>query len=491
MAEEKDVSTTQAEDKHAMNKVNRLGTASIPELILEFSIPAIFGMVVNGAYALIDSVFLGHGVGEIGLSALTVAAPTMSILLGFAVLIGSGGNALCAIRLGEGKKAEAENILGNTVMLSLLVSLALAVIVHIPFCMDFILAVSNATPEVLPYAETFIKVVSVGCVFQILGMALNNFIRTCGAPNRALSTMLVGEIACTIFNAWFVLVLGWGVTGSALATVLGQAVSCFAVVWYFVKTPNVPLRIHKKYLPLNKKLVRSICIMGMPSFIVQAGSAACQLAVNYVLVKYGSLDPIGAEAALASVGVVQRMGNFVILPLVGVSIAIQPILGFNYGAHLWSRVRSTLNYGIGIAVAMGFVMWAIVMAFAPEIVGFFGIKEQWMIDFTAFVLRVDLIILPTIGLHVVGSNYFQATGQPVKSIILSLARQVGYLIPMYFILPEVIPHLFPVLDALDGVYFAPPVADFLAAITVIIFITIEMLHLRRREHEEAESQEGK
>ncbi|MFR4802085.1 MAG: MATE family efflux transporter [Eggerthellaceae bacterium] len=174
------------------DRVNRMGTGSIPKLVVEFAIPAILGMVVNGAYNLIDSVFLGHGAGEMGLSAITVASPTMTIFLALAMLIGAGGNALCALRLGEGKHDEAEHILGNTATLGVIVSVALAVLAHIPFVVEPLLDLSSATEAVRPYAREFIQIISLGCVFQVVGMGLNNFIRTTGAPNRALVTMLIG-----------------------------------------------------------------------------------------------------------------------------------------------------------------------------------------------------------------------------------------------------------------------------------------------------------
>lgn len=473
------------------DRVNRMGTASIPKLAVEFAIPAILGMVVNGAYNLIDSVFLGHGAGEIGLSAITVASPTMTIFLALAMLIGAGGNALCALRLGEGKHNEAEHILGNTAMLAVLVSIALAVLAHIPFVVEPLLTLSSATDSVRPYAREFIQIVSLGCIFQIVGMGLNNFIRTTGAPNRALVTMLIGAIGCTVFNAVFVLWWGWGVAGSAWATVCGQAISCATVVWYFTKTPGVPLRLRRRYFPIKAKLARGILALGAASFAVQAAGAIVNFFINFMLVKYGSLDPIGADNALASVGVVQRIGMFVILPLIGVSIAIQPLLGFNYGAKLWERVKTTLKVGSIGATVMGTLMWVAIMAFAPQIVGFFGIKEDSLVEFTAFALRVDLVFLPLIGFQIVGANYFQATGQPAKSIILSLTRQILFLVPLLFILPEVLPSIAPMLDSLDAVYFAVPMADFLAVFTVVVFVVMELRVLNRRSAEAKEAAAGK
>ena len=215
------------------DKVLRMGTASIPRLITEFAIPSVVGMLINGSYAIIDSVFLGHVVGEIGLSAMTVANPIMIVFMAIAMLIGNGGNALAALRLGEGKRDDAERALGNVVSLSLVAAVIVLVIGWNPALVSWVLDLASATPEVRPYAQTFIQILCAGFILQCIGLGVNNFIRTCGAPNRALGTMVIGLVGSVAFNALFVLALGWGVMGSALATVLGWACSCLAGLQYF------------------------------------------------------------------------------------------------------------------------------------------------------------------------------------------------------------------------------------------------------------------
>ena len=474
-----------SDTKSESERVTRMGTGSIPKLVLEFAIPAILGMIVNGTYQIIDSVFLGHGVGELGLTAVTVASPIMTVFMALAMLIGAGGNALCALRLGEGKHDEAENILGNTAVLGVIVSLALAVLTHVPAFIEFLMTLSSATDTVRPYAREFIQIISTGCVFQIVGMGLNNFIRTSGAPNRAFLTMLIGAVGCTVFNAIFVLGLGLGVAGSALATICGMFISFLTVIWYFTRTPNVPIRLRLKYLPLKRKLVTSILTLGTASFAIQIGSAVSMLVTNYALARYGAMDPIGADDALAAIGVVGRVAMFTILPLIGMSVAIQPLLGFNYGARLWERVRTTLRVGVIGATIIGTLMWILIMLFAPQIIGFFGISEESLVDLAAFALRVNLVFLPIVGFQIVGSNYFQATGQPAKSIILSLTRQILFLIPLTLIFPEVLPYIITSIDSLDAVYFAVPAADFLAIFTVGVFVFIEMRKIGRRIAEES------
>ena len=428
------------------DKVLRMGTASIPRLITEFAIPSVVGMLINGSYAIIDSVFLGHAVGEIGLSAMTVANPIMIVFMAIAMLIGNGGNALAALRLGEGKRDDAERALGNVVSLSLVAAVIVLVIGWNPALVSWVLDLASATPEVRPYAQTFIQILCAGFILQCIGLGVNNFIRTCGAPNRALGTMVIGLVGSVAFNALFVLALGWGVMGSALATVLGWACSCLAVLQYF-------------------------CL--------QAGMAIVNFVINFQLVKYGALTPIGADDALAAIGVVQRIGQFSVMPLIGIAIALQPLLGFNYGAHNVNRVRKTLWYGIGAASSISVLMFIIVEVFAVPIAHAFGISHDGLVDFTAFAIRVQFLMLPFVGFQIVSSNYFQATGQPAKSVFLTLTRQILFLVPLLYLMPVVLPQLFPQFTGLDALYFAAPVADFLSIFTTAIFVAWEMVRLRK------------
>lgn len=461
-------------------RVDRMGTASIPKLIVEFAIPSILGMLVNGAYNVIDSIFLGQGVGEIGLTAVTVAFPAMVVLIALAMLFGNGGNALAALLLGEGKHDEAETSLGNTFTLSIIVAVLVAVLVNTP-AIEWILTISSATDESRPYAREFIQIIGMGFVFQMIGMGINNFIRTAGAPLRAFMTMLVGAVACTVFNALFVLALGWGVKGSALATICGQAVSCACVMWYFLFTKNAPIKLRLRCMRLRPHIVSKIVVLGFASFVVQAGMAIVNFVVNYLLAKWGALSPIGADDAQASIGVVQRVASFVVMPLIGVAVALQPLLGFNYGARLYPRVKATLKFGILGATAIAVVMWLAVHLWPSQIVGAFGITHPELADFTVFALGVQMMMVPFIGFQIVCSNYFQATGQPGKSIFLSLTRQIIFLIPLYFALPYVLPVLVPSLTGLDAVYFAVPIADFLSIFATAVFMLFEMRRMKKLE----------
>ncbi|MDO4503125.1 MAG: MATE family efflux transporter [Coriobacteriia bacterium] len=465
-------------------RVTRMGSGSIPALIAEFAIPSIVGMLVNGAYNLISSIFLGQALGELGLATATAANPTMILFLALSMLVGMGGNALCALRLGEGKHDEAERVLGNTVTLGLMIWMVVLFIAWCPFTLDLLLTLSSVTPEVRPYAELFIRVLSTGFALQMVGMGVNNFIRTAGAPLRALLTMVIGAVSCTAFSFLFVMVLDWGVFGSGLATVCGQAISCASVLWYFIFTKKSPLKLRGRNLRPSVPVMTKILQLGLASFAVQVAASIVNVVTNYVLATYGAIHPMGAQNALASIGVVQRIAMFAVLPVIGVSAAIQPLLGFNYGARLIPRVRTTFLMGVATGMGLATFLWALIMLFPNQLVELFGITDTALRDFTVFALQVQVALLPLCGFQIVGSNYFQATGQPLKSTILSLSRQVIFLVPLLVIMPAVLPGMVPSLTGLDAVYFATPIADGLAILVTFVVVLRELGRLRKIERGE-------
>ncbi|WP_253904758.1 MATE family efflux transporter [Adlercreutzia sp. ZJ473] len=460
-------------------KVARMGTASVPKLVVEFAIPSVVGMLVNGSYAIINSVFLGNAVGEIGLSAITVANPMLIVFMAFAMLVGNGGNALAALRLGEGRHGEAERALGNVVFLSLVVWVIVALAAASPLIIDAVLTVSSATDDVRPYARIYIQILCFGFIFQMIGMGVNNFIRTSGAPIRALVTMVAGLLSSVAFNFLFVMMLGWGIVGSACASLAGQALSCALVLWYFIGVKDAPMHLRLRYLRPQPRLVGSIFALGFPSFAIQAGMAIINFLLNYQLVKYGALTVIGAENALASIGVVQRIGQFSVMPVIGVAVAIQPLLGYNYGARKIDRVRSAYKCGVVGASAICVAIWACIYLFTAGVVSAFGITNPDLNEFTVFAMKVQFVTLPLVGFQIVSSNYFQATGQPAKSIFLSLTRQIVFLVPLIWLLPDLLPLMAPALNGLDALYFAQPVADALSICVTACFVAFEMRRLGR------------
>lgn len=457
-------------------KENKLGTAKIGRLLVEFSVPAVAGMVLSSLYNLIDTAFLGQAFPDgSGVAVTTLALPVMLLLLGFTLLPGQGGNALAAILLGEGNMKKVERCLGNSLLLLVIFSIIIAIAGWI--FIDPLLAIIGTPDNLWDGSKVFVQIQCFGFIFLSIGMGMNNFIRTAGSPKFALLTNVVSVIVCIILNWIFVLEIGLGVAGSALATILGQGSGAILVIWYFIfsKKSAFKLKVHG-FIP-NAKLMGRILVMGLASFAMNLASTVICIVFNWVVGYYGSLSSLGAQGALASIGVAQKVATFAFMPLVGVSMGAQPIIGYNYGAKNWARVMRALRLSITTGVSIGLFFLIVCYLFPHFIVQLFGIKGE-LEEFSAVTLMVYITFFPLVGFHAVGGSYFQSSGQPIKSAILELTRQVIFLIPMYLIIPELLLSLGIIEDGLIAVIICPPTADFFSSLLTIAFIIIEWRKLK-------------
>ena len=458
-------------------QVNRMGTVKISKLLAEFAIPSIVAMTVNGLYNIIDSIFMGHGVGEVGLATATVSAPLMVLAMALAMLIGIGGNALVALRLGEGKKQDAERILGLSLSLVIIVGLLSTGVILV--FMDPVLRLSGATPDIWDSCHAFLRIIAVGMVFQFLSMGFNNFIRTAGNPARALYTMLAGVIVATFLNWLFVLQMGLGVEGSALATIIGQFISAAMVMYYFIFSKKAPFHLKLKNLPVNLRLTARILALGSASFVLQIAMAATNVILNHLLTQYGAGSPIGADGALAAIGVVSRVAMLTFFPIMGIATAVQPLIGFNFGALNYERVKKAFWAALIWILSFGTAFWIVVRIFPAQIAMLFGVSGD-LLAFTAGAIQVQLFMIPVMGLQALAVNFFQSTAQPVKSLVLSLTRQIIFMIPLLFILPIVLPMISPHFISLDGLYWAYPICDITSAVTASLMMRREFKHINKR-----------
>lgn len=463
-----------APSKGESDKVLRMGTLPVGRLLFEFGIPAVASTVLAALYNIIDSVFLGQAMGEIGLAATTVATPIMTIMMAIAVIAGAGGNALGAILLGEGRHDRAEQTLGNTMFL--MIAFAVPVAFVATFCLDPILILVGASDVTLPYARSFVQIISYGFILNNIAYGVSNFMRTCGAPWQALGVSLVGTVVCIVLNALFVLGFGWGVVGSASATILGQVASSVWVLWYFTLNSKSPLHLRKRYLKPDGKLCLRILSLGLAPFALQAAASVTQVAGNYMMATLGAADAIGMDGALASIGVIMKVIMFAVFPVVGIATAAQPILGFNIGARKYDRVKRCLFDAVIAATAVLLCFFAIIHLWPHQLIGLFGVEEKLM-DFSTVALQIMSIFMPITSLQMIGGNYFQATGQPMKAAVLSLTRQIIFLLPLYFLMPHILPAIVPSVSPLMSFCFAFPVADILSVVTCTIFLLIEIRRL--------------
>jgi len=440
-----------------------LGKEPIGKLLWRFSVPAIIGMLVNALYNVVDSIFVGNGVGEIGLTAVTIAFPIMLVMMAVGMLIGVGASTLVSLRLGENNKTEAEQILGNALSLIILCAFIMSGLGLI--FLDPILRALGAEPTVLPYARVFTRIIFAGSVFMYIGFGLNNVIRAEGNPRLAMVTMLISAILNTILNPIFIFGLKMGIGGSALATVISQAVSAVWVLGHFFGRRSV-LKIRLKYLRPDLDIARKIAVIGMSPFFMQLAASIVTVIYNFGLIRYGG------DLAVAAMGIVNRVAMLLLMPVFGISQGAQPIIGYNYGAGQYQRVFQTLKKAILAASGISLIGFVFVQIFDYHIVRLFNSNPE-LIALGGKGLRIMLILLPVIGFQMTAAQYFQAVGKAKYALLFTLSRQVLILIPMIVILPK--------FFGLTGIWLAGPTADLISALLTGYFLYRELRALQQRD----------
>lgn len=444
------------------SRTARLGEYPVGKLLLEFSIPSIIAMIANALYGVIDSIFVGRGVGPLALTAVTIAFPIMIILMAFGMLIGVGATAMISIQLGKQNHDEAERILGN----AFASAVVLGVLLPTGFLLflDPILKFLGATPDVFDYAKEFSTIILLGSGFQFISFGLNNVIRAEGYPLISMGTMLFSSVMNTILNPIFIFVLHWGVAGSATATVITQIVVSSYVLFHFTKGKG-HLKIRRKNLRMQKEILEKILSIGLSPFLLQLMASVTSFLFNNSLLHYGG------EMAVAAMGVIGRTAMMLMMPIFGINQGAQPIIGYNYGAKQFDRVKRTLYLAMMAASLICLLGFSIVQFFSWEIMKLFNSNQQ-LLEIGSHGIRIYLAMLPIIGIQVIITNYFQAIGRAKRAIVLSLTRQVLFLIPLIF--------LMPLLFHLNGIWLAGPTSDFLSSLVAGILIIKELRRLDRK-----------
>lgn len=451
---------------------NPLATEKIGKLLARFSIPCIISMMVNSLYNIVDQIFIGQGVGFLGNSATNVAFPMVTISMAFALLIGDGGAAYLSLNLGAGEKQKAEKGVANAILLSLVFGV-LFLVGGLVF-MDPLLHLFGATDKVMPYAQDYTAVIIIGLPFVIFSTAMNSMIRADGSPKFAMVSMLSGAILNIILDPIFIFVLGTGVKGAAIATIIGQVVSACISASYLGRFKN--FRLKRELFRPNFKIAKTVSSYGVSSFITQTAITLVVIVMNNSLVIYGGASKYGAEIPLAALGIVMKVNQILMSILIGVAVGSQPIVGFNYGAENYGRVKHTYRLSVMVATCCAAVGFIFFMFFPQMIVNIFGQEEDLYNEFAVKCFRVFLMCCVLNAFQISSSIFFQSIGKPLKSSLLSLSRQILYFIPLVLILPN--------FFGLDGVLYAGPSADFLAFLTALVFIFFEMRHLNRMQAQE-------
>lgn len=455
---------------------NPLGYKPIGNLLINFSVPAIISCLINSIYNIVDQIFIGQGVGYLGNAATTVAFPIMTILLAFGTLIGSGSSAYAAIRLGEGREEEAERTLNNAIFFTVLISIM--VMVSGLVFLKPILTVFGATKTVMPYAVDYTSIILLGTPFNMLSIVLSNLARTDGHPRLSMYGMLIGAGLNTILDPIYIFYLGWGVKGAAIATITSQIISAVVLLTYFIRKSDNPLhmQVRKAYMKLEGTRVKRFLALGVSSGITQSVACIMQVVMNNSLVYYGDQTSIGGDVALSAMGIVMKIAMIMGAFGIGVGIGAQPILGFNRGAGNYRRIKKTYLMAVVLATVLILICWIFCQTMPEKIISIFGNENGQFTDFAVKCLRIYLFSIFCAGFQIVSTNYFQATGQPVKASILSMLRQLLLLIPLILILP--------LFMGLNGILYSAPIADVASAVIVAFFIVPEMMKLNKKIQEE-------
>lgn len=426
-------------------KLVALRDEPIPRLIRRFFWPAFVGVMANSLYNIVDRIFIGQAVGPGALSGITAVFPVMVIMMAFGMLIGLGGSVVLSISLGKQAYKRAEDVVRHTVVLIIVISVLFSLLgfaVKGPLLEWF-----GATEATVGYANKYLNIILWGAVLQIFGFSMNTLIRAEGNARIAMYSMLISAGVNIPMDALFILVLDWGVQGAAAATLVSMAALSAWVLNHFLSARSV-VKLRMRQFTFNWPVTRFILGAGMAPFLMQVSSSVVQAMFNHQLIKYGGDIAVGAMGAIMSIVVL------IIMSMVALNMASQPIIGYNYGAGNLARVRTAVRLGIIYSTLVAIGSWLIIQSFPYKLVSFFSNNAE-LIRLGGDGLRVFMALLPIIGFQIIVSNYFRSVGKAKTAAVLSLLRQVIVLIPMLLILPR--------FWGLQGIWLAGPVADTIAA----------------------------
>lgn len=448
---------------------NPLEYEKIPKLLRGFALPSITATLVSSLYNIVDQIFIGQGVGYLGNAATNVSYPLTTICLAISLLIGIGSASRFSIYLGANENKKAANLVGNGVVMMAGAGLIYLILGEIFLSQS--LKIFGATEEIMPYAMQYAGITLLGMPFLIMTNGISNLIRADGSPKYSMACMVTGAIINTLLDPVFIFAFKWGVMGAALATVLGQVVSFFLAVFYLKKFKTIKLT--KSCFKMNfKDNLKTLC-MGISSCINQVAITIVQIVLNNSLTYYGALSVYGKEIPLAACGIVMKTNAILLSIVVGISQGVQPIIGFNYGARKYDRVKKAFLEAIKWNFVVSIVGFCLFQFFPKQIISIFGTGDDLYYEFAILFMRTFLFMVIVNGVQLLSSNFFTAIGKAVKGLLLSLTRQVFFLIPLILILP--------LKFGIFGVLLAGPVADFIAFIVSVIFIYKEFKVLNSKE----------
>ena len=431
-----------------------LGTEKISKLLVQYAIPAIIAQTAASLYHMIDSIFIGQGVGALAISGLATTFPFMNLSAAFGAMIGVGGATQLSVKLGQRDYDSACNILGNLVTLNIIVGITFA-IVSLLF-LDNILFFFGASEATLPYARDFMTVMLYGNAITHLYFGINAALRASGHPKKSMYATILTVVCNIILAPLFIYAFKWGIRGAALATMLSQSIT---LLWQIklLSNPNALLHLRKGIYALRARFVKGILGIGLSPFLINAAACIVVIIINKGLRMYGD----NGDMAIASYGIANRVIFIFIMVVLGVTQGMQPIIGYNFGARRYDRVKETLKQTLWWAMGVTFTGFALCEGI-PELISRAFTTDTTLIATASKGMRISCMFILLAGIQMVATNFFQSVGKVNKAIFLSLTRQVLFLIPLLIILPLYMGE--------NGVWFSIPIADFISGIIAIILL---------------------
>ena len=444
-----------------------LGTERIRKLLMQYAVPAVVAMTASSLYNMVDSIFIGHGVGPLAISGLALTFPLMNLAAAFGSLVGVGAATLISMRLGQRDYATAQRVLGNVVMLNLLLGVGFGLVALL--FLDPILYFFGASDATIGYAREYMTVILLGNVITHMYLGRNSVLRTSGHPRKAMYATINTVVINTILDPIFIYGFGWGIRGAAIATVLAQIIS---LVWQFRLLSDRSELIHfrRGIYRLRRRIVRDVLAIGMSPFLMNLTACFIVILINKGLKTYGGDLMIGAY------GIVNRLAFVFVMIVMGVNQGMQPIAGYNFGAQQYDRVLRVLKLTIVCAVGIttaGFL----VGEFAPRLAVSLFTSDEELIRLSVEGMRIVFVFFPIIGFQMVATNFFQSIGMAGKAIFMSLSRQLLFLMPGLLFLPRFFEVSTP-WDGSWGVWCAMPLSDFLATVVAFFMLTHQLRKFR-------------
>ena len=453
---------------------NPLAYEKISKLLRSFAIPSITATLVSSLYNIVDQIFIGQGVGYLGNAATNVSYPLSTICLAISLLLGVGSAARFSIYLGGKDPKRAAQLVGNGVILMAgagILYFILGEIFLVP-----LLRIFGATEEVLPFAQQYSEITLIGMPFLILTNGISNLIRADGSPRYSMLCIVSGAIVNTILDPIFIFVLDWSIFGAALATILGQFLSFLLALRYLWHFRTVELT--RECFRLHPRDDLHTLYMGISSCVNQLAITLVQIVLNNSLSYYGALSSYGEDIPLAACGIVMKTNAILLSIIVGISQGVQPIIGFNFGAGKYDRVRQAYRLAIQWNFVVSAIGFCLFQFFPAPIISLFGDGDPLYFEFAILFMRTFLFMVLVNGVQLLSSNFFTAIGKALKGLLLSLTRQVFFLIPLILLLP--------LRFGIFGVLLAGPVADFIAFVVSIFFVSKEFKALAKQQKSAAQ-----